>query len=556
MSNKSNIEKNKINLERRPADKWEKSANWDHKYRHQNMSVDVDVWYPMLKSITFNTYFIHLTHKEAKAIVHYYLYRYVHQDIFNLEDKNILINLEKKIDKYFENFPDLKEGALFRCTGRSGKDGDVYDNSKIYNEYLSRIKKLTDTPYDQIKDQNLKYTCVPLYNNMKVTNGKELMSVLLTSERLHHDIKDWIIHGGREQIILRKWDDRLRPQDEFRVFVKNGKICAACQYDRYGKYDELIKNKDIIEKKIHEFFDKKLKPLMKIKDYAVDLGYINNEIILIEFSPLIRCTSARLFRWDVNYQEMTSGEGKLTVRESEYEYIDDFLHDWEKAYNCPSVHYDDFFNIKNQTNDNETYFSTIKYYLSYINPINIYIYFFTSKTNNDNIETKDNTKIKNINNNKIIFICSVLKEGFYWNKKYIRYDDNKNKFLGEGILKGHIIQIDKNGFGWIVEKENKKCKGQIFEVDEDDFIDIEYYYGCDDEKMKEINVELNGDQIKAYAFVVKNIGKELIDERGIIEVEEYDLDMEKKYFNPMQHIINQQEKYLNMSLDFNVEDRW
>ena len=74
--------------------------------------------------------------------------------------------------------------------------------------------------------------------------------------------------------------------------------------------------------------------------------------------------------------------------------------------------------------------------------------------------------------------------------------------------------------------------------------------------MKEINVELNGKEIKVYAFVVKNLGKELIDERGIIEVEEYDLDMEKKYFNPMQHIINQQEKYLNMSLDFNVEDRW
>ena len=74
--------------------------------------------------------------------------------------------------------------------------------------------------------------------------------------------------------------------------------------------------------------------------------------------------------------------------------------------------------------------------------------------------------------------------------------------------------------------------------------------------MKEINVELNGKEIKVYAFIIKNLRKELINERGIIEVEEYDLDMEKKYFNPMQHIINQQEKYLNMSLDFNVEDRW
>ena len=421
---------------------------------------------------------------------------------------------------------------------------------------MSRIKKISDIPFDQIKDANLKYSCIPQYNNMKVTNGKELLSVLLTSERLHHDIKDWIIHGGREQIILRKWDNRMRPQDEFRVFVKNGKIRAACQYDRYGKYDELINNKDIIEKKMHDFFDTKLKPLMKIDDYAVDLGYMDGEMHLIEFSPLIRCTSARLFRWDANYEEMTEGEGKLTLRKEDYEFLSDFINDWEKAYNCQSNPYDNYFYKKNQIkNNNESYFSTMQKYLSYINPINIYNYFFTSEDNNESIEQKVNDKIK-LNSTKIIFVASVLKDGFYWSKKYIRYDDNKNKLLGEGVLNGYIIQIDKNGFGWIVEKENKKCKGQIFEVDEDDFIDIEYYYGIDDEKMKEINVESNGKEIKAYAFVVKNLGKELINERGIIEVEEYELNMEKQYFNPMQHIINQQEKYLNMSLDFNVEDRW
>ena len=74
--------------------------------------------------------------------------------------------------------------------------------------------------------------------------------------------------------------------------------------------------------------------------------------------------------------------------------------------------------------------------------------------------------------------------------------------------------------------------------------------------MKEVNIQLNDKEIKANAFIIKNIDNKLIDEKGIIEVEEYNLDLQNKYFNPMQHIINQQEKYLNMSLDFNVEDRW
>ena len=44
----------------KPASKWEKTANWDHKYRHQNMSVDIDVWYPFFESLTFKTKFVQL----------------------------------------------------------------------------------------------------------------------------------------------------------------------------------------------------------------------------------------------------------------------------------------------------------------------------------------------------------------------------------------------------------------------------------------------------------------------------------------------------------------
>ena len=300
------------------------------------------------------------------------------------------------------------------------------------------------------------------------------------------------------------------------------------------------------------FFYNKLEPLMKIKDYAVDFGYINNEIVLIEFSPLIRCTSARLFRWDANYKEMTEGEGgKLTIREETYEGIDYYVEEWEDVYKEPNIPYDKYL-IKDEK-DSEEESSGITKYLNYINPISIYKSLFSKK--DENVENNDINEEK-LNNKKIIFVCSVLKDGFYWSKKYIRYDDNKNQLLGEGTLNNHIIQIDKNGFGWIVEKENNKCKGEVFEVDEEDFIDIEYYYGLDDQKMKEVNVQLNDKEIKALAFIVKCVDKELIDDRGIIEVEKYDLDMQNKFFNPMEHIINQQEKYLNMSLDFNFEDKW
>ena len=171
---------------------------------------------------------------------------------------------------------------------------------------------------------------------------------------------------------------------------------------------------------------------------------------------------------------------------------------------------------------------------------------------------------KNIYNNffskyqdKKIFVVSVLKNGFYWSNKYIAYEDqnNKNKNLGKAILENHCISVDKNGFGWIVPKYGKKCIGEIIEVTYEDFLDIEFFYDQLDSKMEEINVKMEGKEIKVYAYIVKKLFNNVKREKDM-EIDEYDVEIQKKEFNPMQHIINQQERYLNMSLEFDLKDSW
>ena len=76
---------------------------------------------------------------------------------------------------------------------------------------------------------------------------------------------------------------------------------------------------------------------------------LNNEIKLIEFSPFLRCTSARLFRWDNNHEEMLNGNGKLTVRTEPHPEIDMFVKDWENEILKPSEHFDDFFIYENNS---------------------------------------------------------------------------------------------------------------------------------------------------------------------------------------------------------------
>ena len=549
-----------------PANEHQRKANWDHKYRHQNMSVDMDVWYPFLKSITFKTYFIPLKYREAEAILNYNFYRNKNmKDKFTKEDTKILKNLQKKVDYFFETYDDLKNGAMFRLSGRSGKDMDYYDNKKIMALYEENLEKVSKKLGKEKTDLNTKYVAITtLMNRFKVNNGKDVLNVLLTSERLFLDLKDWLNHGGREQMILRKWDDSLCSDKEFRAFIQNNELKAICQDERFALFQDLVDNKDLYEKLINDYFKTALQPLMKIPNYIADFCILkNNEVKLIEFSPFLRCTSACLFRWDINYDEMLHGTGKLTVREKQCENLEYFVNEWITCQSKPSDPFDNYF-IEDEEEEEESQLDKIldktkKFFYS-LNPKKL----FGKKQSNDissnssQVEKKEEEKIKKPFENRKIFVVSVLKTGFFWSHKYITYFGSENKTLGKGVLEDHTIYVDKNGFGWIMEKKGKKCYGEIIDVEYEDFLDVEFFYGQRDTTMQEITVKLDGKDIIVYAYIIKEIFENVknTEPDNICEIEEYTIEMQNEKFNSMQHIINQQERYLNMSLDFDLKDSW
>ena len=548
-----------------PANEHQRKANWDHKYRHQNMSVDMDVWYPFLKSITFKTYFIPLKYREAEAILNYNFYRNKNmKDKFTKEDTKILKNLQKKVDYFFETYDDLKNGAMFRLSGRSGKDMDYYDNKKIMALYEENLEKVSKKLGKEKTDLNTKYVAITtLMNRFKVNNGKDVLNVLLTSERLFLDLKDWLNHGGREQMILRKWDDSLCSDKEFRAFIQNNELKAICQDERFALFQDLVDNKDLYEKLINDYFKTALQPLMKIPNYIADFCILkNNEVKLIEFSPFLRCTSACLFRWDINYDEMLHGTGKLTVREKQCENLEYFVNEWITCQSKPSDPFDNYFieDEEEEESQLDKILDKTKKFFSSLNPKKL----FGKKQSNDissntsQIEKKEEEKIKKPFENRKIFVVSVLKTGFFWSHKYITYFGSENKTLGKGVLEDHTIYVDKNGFGWIMEKKGKKCYGEIIDVEYEDFLDVEFFYGQRDTTMQEITVKLDGKDIIVYAYIIKEIFENVknTEPDNICEIEEYTIEMQNEKFNSMQHIINQQERYLNMSLDFDLKDSW
>lgn len=476
--------------------------NSEHRFRHENLPFDIDEWYPLLSPITFKTYFLPLKIEQADAIISYYRSFFINRNEFQSQHAIILEELEKQIDEIFDSNPTLKErGGFLRFCGRSPKDGDPYQPMRFYSEYKENLEKIsTENQLDKSKG-NTKVIAISKTHWLIVRNGKECLSLILSSERAYLDLIDWKRFGGKEQIVLREWNKDLDYDNEYRAFVYNNKLTAITQYDHYGKYDDVIKNKERVEMLIHQFWESEVKTRMKITDYIVDFGYVNDSIILIELSPFLECTGASMFRWQKDSNELCYGDGKLKVAVNEYPHIDDLANQWEERWHdIPDFK-------KNYVKETwkDWFFRHLK-----------------SFQQNENI---------------FLFVGSLLKKGFWWNKKYLSY----STFVCNGTLYGHSILIDKNGMGWIVH--GNKMEGEIWKVNYNDLKDIEYFYGfC---QKVEVTIETEKGEYKNVTCFIrtdlnKNDGK---------LVEEFTLDNQKDY-NSIGHSISLQEKYMNCSFKF------
>lgn len=279
----------------------------EHRLRSENLSWDIDVWYPSVQTVTFPTRFLPMTMKEARAILSFHDVSWRHaKDALQPEEIAILKGLERSIDCIVKEFPG--ECAFLRLCGRSPKDGEPLDRSSVMQKYRSELASLQQAGMPL--NGNTKMIAIARTTTLKVTNGKEAMSLLLTSERVYSDMLDWIKYGEPEQICLRRWDGDLTLEYEFRLFVCNNKVTAISQYDHYTYFPSLAPLKDEIQEGLMKTWAQ-AHALIGSASYVVDMGYLPNRphgderFIVIELSPFLPCTGASLFNWtsDIDVME-------------------------------------------------------------------------------------------------------------------------------------------------------------------------------------------------------------------------------------------------------------
>ncbi len=283
---------------------------------------DFDRWYARLKDFSFDSQIIAISPRIAQAMVHFYQRKFQGKDVLTHDEIELLQKLEVNIQHYLDS-KDSSDGVFVRMSNRSPKDGMPFlpNGQTMLSQYQSLLKNSADTsPNDkmiQLSDMQMKW--------LQCNTAQQVMSLLLTSERVYADLHLALDchHNNKKDkwstsIILRDWQPALRQDMEFRVFVSNNKITAISQYNHYCKYPSLTgenaPNLESIYQRLMAFAVS-VHPVVKEKNYVLDLAIINNKVFIIELNPLDETTGACLFSWK-NDRDLLSGKqgGPATIR--------------------------------------------------------------------------------------------------------------------------------------------------------------------------------------------------------------------------------------------------
>eukprot|EP01083_Nonionella_stella_P075314 204685_1 len=320
----------------------------------------IDKWYDSIESFTFNTELVPLDIETAQSIVRYHYHRYGNQTqtdddqsetaiAYNIlktqthEGKDLKFKIPNDIDTINEFSQNMNKhvtrcqqlwnnNKLFvRLSNRSAKDGDKIYGANGANKYEDNLRELMakcddDEKYDD--DDVLNYQMIAcmqcIYDDLWIDNANDLVSLLLSSQRIYFDLMNHLIVYYAENanewnvyIAIREFDDRLRDELEFRCFVYGSELTAISQYNTYCFYDGLAQNKDDIECAIINYWLQVSKHI-DYDDYVIDIALIESdeyECVVVEINPFSELTSGCLFDWSIDKHVLKGSDiGQIVFR--------------------------------------------------------------------------------------------------------------------------------------------------------------------------------------------------------------------------------------------------
>ena len=282
------------------------SIRSEHTLRSENLPFDIDVWDPRLKAFTFPSYFLPLKRSEAAAIVRFYQYNNnIRPAELDGGDVAVLRRLQGRIQTTLDAHFPRGDTAFVRMCGRSPKDGDPLDPSRVMSAYEAAKRELVSAG-GRDDDVMTRLLAIARTSVLSVTSAEETMSLLLSSERVFSDLRDWLAWGEPEQIVFRQWEPAMTYDFEFRVFVCGGAVTAISQYDHYGVYPHLTPLKARIQRALLAYWTT-MHAAVGLQEYVADYAFLKGDdedsdrVVLIEISPFMTCTGSAMFKWSTDW---------------------------------------------------------------------------------------------------------------------------------------------------------------------------------------------------------------------------------------------------------------
>ncbi|CAM0953870.1 unnamed protein product [Alopecurus aequalis] len=124
----------------------------------------------------------------------------------------------------------------------------------------------------------------------------------------------WVDDGFQYYLALRKWYRGLRPESEFRCFVRGRKLVGVSQRDPSAYYPSLPRWRVEVQPKIEDFFQDVVEPQFASENYTFDVSVrADGRVKLIDFNPWGGYTLPLMFTWE-ELEEENRGEDELEFR--------------------------------------------------------------------------------------------------------------------------------------------------------------------------------------------------------------------------------------------------
>ncbi|XP_023001444.1 cell division cycle protein 123 homolog [Cucurbita maxima] len=259
----------------------------------------IQEWYPKFKSFSIKT----LIHELPESFVQYLLDDsgpFLLPLSISNEDAlpNRVVNPEDKEDYQ------LKEGS----DDESEQSTSPPSFPELESDVKQSILSLGGSVFPKLNWSAPKDSAwISSTGTLKCCSFSEIALLLRSSDSLVHDLchaydsctDKSSSRPSRFFLALRKWYPSLRPEMEFRCFVRNRDLVGISQREVTTFYPALVEKTESLLEVIREFFIDHLKSSFESENYTFDVYVTKNEAVkIVDFNPWGAFTLPLLFTWE------------------------------------------------------------------------------------------------------------------------------------------------------------------------------------------------------------------------------------------------------------------